>query len=256
MTYQLYYWPGIQGRGEFIRLALEEAGAKYVDVALAPAAKGGGIPAILKVLEAKGSARPPFAVPALKAGRQVIAQTPNILLFLGTRLKLAPPDEAGRLWTHQLQLTISDLYLEIFHTHHPLGDGYAYEEQKPAAKRSTKDFLAVRLPKFLGLFRARPRAQQKARAVDGRCPDKLRRPVHGADHRGSAVRLPQGYGQVIAQAPAPARAARRGVRAAAHRADTSPQAAGLLSTTRICSGTIASLTANRRGAGVHLFTYW
>ena len=90
MTYQLYYWPGIQGRGEFIRLALEEAGAKYVDVAVAPAAKGGGIPAILKMLAAKGSERPPFAVPVLKAGRLVIAQTPNILLFLGTRLEARP----------------------------------------------------------------------------------------------------------------------------------------------------------------------
>jgi len=152
MTYELYYWPGIQGRGEFIRLALEEAGAKYVDVALVPQAKGGGVPAILRVLAARGIDRPPFAVPILKAGRKLIAQTPNILLFLGGRLKLAPLDEAGRLWTNQLELTILDFYLEIFHTHHPLGDGYAYEEQKSAAKRRTKDFLSVRLPKFLGYF--------------------------------------------------------------------------------------------------------
>jgi len=152
MTYELYYWPGIQGRGEFIRLALEEAGAPYVDVALVPEAKGGGVPAILRVLEARGVERVPFAVPILKTGRQLIAQTPNILLFLGSRLKLAPRDEAGKLWTNQLQLTILDLYLEIFHTHHPLGDGYAYEEQKSAAKRRTKDFLSVRLPKFLGYF--------------------------------------------------------------------------------------------------------
>ncbi len=152
MNYELYYWPGIQGRGEFIRLALEQAGARYVDVAALPKAKGGGVPAIVKVLEAKGVRRPPFAPPILKAGRQLIAQTPNILLFLGGPLKLAPADEAGRLWTHQLQLTILDLYLEIFHTHHPLGDGYAYEEQRSAAKRRTSDFLKVRLPKFLGYF--------------------------------------------------------------------------------------------------------
>jgi glutathione S-transferase len=152
MTYKLYYWPGIQGRGEFIRLALEEAGARYIDVALAPVAKGGGVPAILRMLEAKSGTRPPFAVPVLGAGRQLIAQTPNILLFLGRRHRLAPRDEAGMLWTHQLQLTISDLYLEIFHTHHPLGDAYAYEEQKAAAKRRTKDFLKVRLPKFMGYF--------------------------------------------------------------------------------------------------------
>jgi glutathione S-transferase len=152
MTYELYYWPGIQGRGEFIRLALEEAGTRYVDVAVLPKAQGGGVPAILRVLETRNVPRPPFAPPILKAGSKFIAQTPNILLFLGARLRLAPTDEPGKLWTHQLQLTVLDFYSEIFHTHHPLGDGYAYEEQKSAAKRRTKDFLAVRLPKFLGYF--------------------------------------------------------------------------------------------------------
>jgi len=152
MTYQLYYWPGIQGRGEFVRLALEASGARYIEVAALPQRRGGGVAAILKVLAARGVARPPFAPPVLKAGRQLIAQTPNILLFLGRRLHLAPADEAGRLWAHQLQLTLLDLYQEIFHTHHPLGDGYAYEEQKAAARRRTRDFLRVRLPKFLGYF--------------------------------------------------------------------------------------------------------
>ena len=152
MAYELYYWPGIQGRGEFVRLALEEAGAPYRDVAVLPQSERGGVPAILRVLAARGVSRPPFAPPVLKVGQRFIAQTPNILLFLGGRLKLAPTDEAGRLWTHQLQLTILDLYLEIFHTHHPLGDGYAYEEQKAAARRRTDDFLRVRLPKFLTYF--------------------------------------------------------------------------------------------------------
>jgi glutathione S-transferase len=152
MTYELYYWPGIQGRGEFIRLALEEGGARYRDIGMLPKRQGGGVPAILRVLKARGVLRPPFAVPILKAGRQLIAQTPNILFYLGNRLKLAPADGPGRLWAHQLQLTILDLYLEIFHTHHPLGDGYAYEEQRAAAKRRTKDFLAARLPKFLAYF--------------------------------------------------------------------------------------------------------
>jgi glutathione S-transferase len=152
MTYQLYYWPGIQGRGEFIRLALEEGGADYRDVALVPDSKGGGVPAILRMLEARGDPRPPFAVPVLRAGRRLIAQTPNVLLFLGGALRLAPADEGGRLWTHQLTLTTLDLYVEIFHTHHPLGDGYAYEEQKTAARRRTKDFLKMRLPKFMTYF--------------------------------------------------------------------------------------------------------
>jgi len=135
-----------------VRLALEEAGAAYRDVALLPPAAGGGVPALLKVLTARGIRQPPFALPVLRVGRRLIAQTPNILLFLGERLGLAPGEEAGRLWTHQLQLTLLDLYLEVFHTHHPLGDGYAYEEQKAAARLRTRDFLRVRLPKFLGYF--------------------------------------------------------------------------------------------------------
>jgi glutathione S-transferase len=152
VNYELYYWPGIQGRGEFVRLALEEGGVPYRDVALEPEEKGGGGAAVVKVLNDARIRRPPFAPPILKAGRQYIAQTPNILLFLGRQLRLAPRDRAGELWAHQLQLTISDLYLEIFSTHHPLGDAYAYEEQKAAARRRTKDFLATRLPKFLGYF--------------------------------------------------------------------------------------------------------
>lgn len=152
MTYQLYYWPGVQGRGEFVRLALEEGAARYVDVAAVSPAGGGGVPAILRLLAARGVRRPPFAVPVLRAGRQLIAQTPNILLFLGGRLGLAPKDEAGKLWTHQLELTLLDFYLEVFHTHHPLGDGYAYQEQRAAARRRTRDFLRERLPKFLGYF--------------------------------------------------------------------------------------------------------
>jgi glutathione S-transferase len=152
MTYELYYWPGIQGRGEFIRLALEEGGARYREVGALSEREGGGVPAILRMLAARGITRPPFAVPVLKAGRQLIAQTPNILLYLGGRLRLAPRDEPGRLWTHQLTLTILDLYVEIFATHHPLGDGYAYEEQKGPARRRTRYFLRMRLPKFLGYF--------------------------------------------------------------------------------------------------------
>ncbi len=152
MKYQLYYWPGIQGRGEFVRLALEAGGARYEDIAATPAAEGGGVPAILRMLEARGDPRPPFAVPVLKAGRQLIAQTPNILLYLGGALGLAPGSERGRLWTHQLTLTVLDLFIETFDTHHPLGDAYAYEEQRAAARRRTRDFLHRRLPKFLGYF--------------------------------------------------------------------------------------------------------
>ena len=152
MIYQLYYWPGIQGRGEFVRLALEEAGADYVDLALQPEEEGGGVTAINGVLDDPNLVHLPFAPPFLKAGQRLVGQTPNILLFLGARLGLAPSEQAGRLWAHQLQLTIADFVTEIHDTHHPIGAGLYYEEQKAEAKRRAQDFMAHRLPKFFGYF--------------------------------------------------------------------------------------------------------
>ena len=148
MRYELYYWPTIQGRGEFVRLALEEAGADYVDVARGR----GGVPAMMKLIEQKRAGRPPFAPPFLKAGRMVIAQTANILLYLGPRLSLSPRDEAGRLWTHQFQLTISDFVAEIHDAHHPISSALYYEEQRAAAKRSSAELWKHRVPKFLRYF--------------------------------------------------------------------------------------------------------
>ena len=148
MRYELYYWPGIQGRGEFVRLALEEAGADYVDVAR----EKGGMQAMMRLLDAKEVARPSFAPPFLKAGRLLLGQTANILLFLGGRHGLAPKDEPGRLWTHQLQLTIADLVVEAHDTHHPIASGLYYEDQKREAKRRAEDFRDNRLSKFLGYF--------------------------------------------------------------------------------------------------------
>lgn len=152
MRYELYYWPGLQGRGEFVRLALEDAGADYADVALVPEQEGGGVPAMKRFLDGEDVARPPFAPPFLKCGRQLIGQTANILLLLGGRLKLAPRDAAGKLWTHQLQLTLADLVTEVHDTHHPIDTGLFYEQQRAAAKQRSAAFLAQRLPKFLGYF--------------------------------------------------------------------------------------------------------
>lgn len=146
MKYRLYYWPEIQGRGEFVRLALEDAGAAYVDVARRP----GGMAAMEKLLARKST--PPFAPPFLAAGGLLIAQTANILLYLGPRLGLAPKGEPGRLWVHQAQLTIADWVLEAHDVHHPIGSGLYYEEQKPEARRRAADFLAERLPKYLRYF--------------------------------------------------------------------------------------------------------
>lgn len=151
MKYELYYWPRIPGRGEFVRLALEEAGCTYVDVARRRG-KGYGVPRLMRLLSGREGGELPFAPPALRAGRRVLAQTANILLFLGARHELAPSQDGGRLWTHQLQLTIADFVDEIHDTHHPIAASLYYEEQKREARRRSADFLDNRLPKYLGYF--------------------------------------------------------------------------------------------------------
>jgi len=148
MVYELYYWPEIQGRGEFVRLALEDAGAEYVDVAR----RRGGTSAMLKLLDDERVKTPSFAPPFLKAGKLLIGQTANILLFLGPRHQLAPAGEAGRLWTHQLQLTMADFVVEIHDAHHPISSSLYYEDQRKEARRRTQDFLKSRAPKYLGYF--------------------------------------------------------------------------------------------------------
>ena len=166
MRYELYYWPSIQGRGEFVRLALEEADADYVDVARLPP----GAAAIAPLIEGK-SPRPPFAPPFLKAGRLVIGQTANILLWLAPRHGLAPRSEAARHWAHQLQLTIADWLVEVHDTHHPIGGAFYYEDQKPESARRSGHFTASRLPKFLDYFErllAHRRSGEKGRGLLGR----------------------------------------------------------------------------------------
>jgi glutathione S-transferase len=150
MRYELYYWPSIQGRGEFVRLALEDAGADYVDVARRRGRVG--VSAMMRLIDGRTIARPPFAPPFLKAGDLLIGQTANILFYLGGRHGLAPRGEAGRLWTNQLQLTIADFVDEAHDTHHPIAAGLYYEQQRAAAKRRAADFLNSRAPKFLHYF--------------------------------------------------------------------------------------------------------
>ncbi|MGN6329292.1 MAG: glutathione S-transferase [Rhodanobacter sp.] len=147
MQYALYYWSGIQGRGEFIRLALEDAGADYDDVA-----RREGDDAITPFLEGRHAGALPFAPPFLKAGRLVIAQVAEILQYLGPPLELAPESESGRLYAHQLQLTITDIVAEIHDSHHPVASSLYYEDQRSEARRRSKDLRENRLPKFLGYF--------------------------------------------------------------------------------------------------------
>ncbi|WCT73863.1 glutathione S-transferase [Sphingomonas naphthae] len=145
MTYDLWYWPGIPGRGEFVRLALKAGKIPYVDKALD---EGADVAADLAVPRDT----PPLAPPYLVADGMVIGQAANILLFLGETHGLAPADTAGRLWTHQLQLTIADMVAEAHDVHHPVAVGLYYEDQKPEAARRAEDFRTNRIPKFLNWF--------------------------------------------------------------------------------------------------------
>ncbi|SDG05200.1 glutathione S-transferase [Dyella sp. 333MFSha] len=147
MSYQLYYWTGLQGRGEFVRLCLEDAGAEYADVARIE-----GDDAIMPFLSGDREGALPFAPPFLKSGRLVIAQVANILQYLGPRHGLVPEGESKRLHAHQLELTITDFVAEVHDTHHPVSNELYYEDQRDEAKKRAKDFREHRIPKFLGYF--------------------------------------------------------------------------------------------------------
>lgn len=153
MKYELFYWPEIQGRGEFVRLALEDAGASYSDVAR----EAKGIPRMQRLLAEQRAFAPPF----LRAGKLIIAQTAAILHYLGPELELAPANEARRAELHAKQLTLMDWVVEVHDTHHPIASSLYYEDQLAEAKRRAQIFLAERLPKFLGYFEAgvAPRAR-------------------------------------------------------------------------------------------------
>ncbi len=164
--YELFYWPSIQGRGEFVRLALEEAGAPYADVARLTKKEGGGMDAMFALLKGKGLAKgqiQPFAPPFLRSGRILVAQVANVLQFLGPRLGLVPADQASRLEAHQLQLTVTDFVAEVHDTHHPVSTAMYYEDQKKEAKENARNFLSERMPKFLGYFEAVLAANKKSK---------------------------------------------------------------------------------------------
>jgi glutathione S-transferase len=165
-AYELFYWAEIQGRGEFIRLALEAAGAPYVDVVRLPKSKGGGTAAMMSMLAGNGTGLLPLAPPFLRHGERVIAQTANILAYLGPRLGLVGADENSRLAANQHQLTIADLVVEAHDSHHPLGVTLYYEDQKPEARRRAQSFAGERMEKFLGYFE---RVLERNKAGRGRC---------------------------------------------------------------------------------------
>jgi glutathione S-transferase len=151
MAYELYYWSGIQGRGEFVRLALEEAGAEYIDVTRESGA-GHGTGAMMRLMRSSPEPYTPFAPPFLKDGELIISHVANILLYLGPKLNLAPKDEGLRYVLNGLQLTITDFVAEVHDTHHPIATSLYYEDQKEEAKARSAEFIKERIPKFLGYF--------------------------------------------------------------------------------------------------------
>jgi glutathione S-transferase len=171
-VYDLYYWPSIPGRGEFVRVSLEDAGARYRDVARLPESEGGGLAALKRILDGQGGPALPFAPPVLKVGPLVIAQTANILQWLGPRLGLVPADDEARTYANQLQLTISDFIGETHDVHHPIAASIYYEDQKEEAKRRAITYLKERMLKFLGYFERvleRNEASQGRHAVGTAC---------------------------------------------------------------------------------------
>lgn len=158
---ELYYWPGIQGRGEFVRLALEEAGARYVDVTRD---RANGMTAMMRVLEGEERGALPFAPPFVRVGRVLVSQTANILAFLAPRLRLVPADPALRAEAHQIQLTLADFVSEAHDTHHPIAGSLYYEDQKKEARRRARVFVDERLPKYLGWLERVLARNRRARA--------------------------------------------------------------------------------------------
>tara|TARA_B100000315_G_scaffold250997_1_gene284907 strand:+ start:15919 stop:16647 length:729 start_codon:yes stop_codon:yes gene_type:complete len=152
MPYQFYYWPMIQGRGEVVRLALEEAGVDYVDVARLPSEQEDNRNAILEILQDSSQTRPPFAPPFLVDGDVTVAQAANILHYLAPKIGLAPASEADQVFAHQLQLTVTDLLMEVHDTHHPIASALYYEDQVEESKKRAANFIEHRIPKHMGYY--------------------------------------------------------------------------------------------------------
>ena len=169
MAYEFFYWPEIQGRGEFVRLALEDAGADYIDVARGLESEGRGVPAMLALMRGEGTSHIPFAPPFLRDGDVIVSHTAAILLYLGGRIGLAPTDEDGRLWTHQIQLTITDIVQEVYNSHHPIDEDKWFHEQKDDGDRARRSLPQGPDAEVSWLVRADPRGEPGGRGSAGWC---------------------------------------------------------------------------------------
>tara|TARA_A100001391_G_scaffold7621_5_gene4898 strand:+ start:10017 stop:10736 length:720 start_codon:yes stop_codon:yes gene_type:complete len=147
MSYQLFYWPSIPGRGEFVRLFMEAAELEYEDVA-----RTDGADALVEDLHARGGEEGgirPFAPPYLVDDDVVIGQTALILLYLSDKEGLGSGDLATDLKLMQVQMDIADLVEEIHGSHHPIAPSLYYADQMDAAFEKAADLRATRIPKYL-----------------------------------------------------------------------------------------------------------
>lgn len=163
MAYDLWYWPGVQGRGEFVRLPMEAAGIAYRD-----RARTDGDAAMMADMEQRAGRGGPFAPPYLVADGVAVAQVANILLFLGDSHDIAPKAAAERYWLHQLQLTIADMVAEVHNVHHPVAVSAYYDDQKAEAARAAAQFRDERMPKFLRHFEAAAKSRPGDWLIGGR----------------------------------------------------------------------------------------
>jgi glutathione S-transferase len=152
MPYEFYYWPMIQGRGEVVRLALEEAGVHYIDVARSDKKQEDNRAAILAILQDPDLERPPFAPPFLLDNGVMIAQAAAILQYLAPKINLIGNEETEKIFANQIQLTVTDFLMEVHDTHHPLASALYYEDQVEEAKKRSANFIELRIPKYMDYF--------------------------------------------------------------------------------------------------------
>ena len=143
MSYQLWYWPSIPGRGEFVRLFMEAGELEYTDMAREQSAD-----ALVEDMHAREGIQP-FAPPYLVDEDVTIGQTALILLYLSDKEGLGSGDLATDLKLMQLQMDIADLVEEVHSTHHPVASSQYYADQMDAAYDKAEDFRANRIPKYL-----------------------------------------------------------------------------------------------------------
>jgi glutathione S-transferase len=145
-VHRLYYWPNLQGRGEFVRLVLEAAGVPYEDVARV---HPDGAREVMAFMTADREGQLPFAPPVLVVGEHVLAQMPVIVRYLGEAHGLAGTDPIANAHVQQLVLTWCDVVDEVHAVHHPVSTAWFYEQQRDEAIVAARLFRDERLVRWL-----------------------------------------------------------------------------------------------------------